>query len=365
MPTSRYKRVGIQDVALAAGVSKSTVSRVLNDNGYPVKQELRQRILRAARELDYTPNVLGRMLQSNSNQEIGILIPTIENPFYTQIVMGLENEARQCGYGVLLCNTLRSSKIETECLRSLFEKRVAGVALSSVSDEHAELRSLQKKGLRLVVIDQNLADVTPCAQVGFDYLRAGVLAAEHLIDSGRRRIAFLSSPLSKHSRRELLEGIRLGHTLRGMTLYPENVLIDEAQEESAEDNYDLECGRRLAVRLLAMHDRPDGVFISNDMIAIGALSMFAQKGVAVPGDLSVIGFDNIPMSSVISPSLTTIEQPAREIGRLACRMLIDLLEGKTDGPFSIMLNPKLVERLSVRREADFSNKTEHPSERII
>ena len=228
------ERASIKDVARAAGVSPTTVSRALRDSGSTVNPMLRERILRAARDLDYTPNMLGRMFKSNRNQEIGIIIPTIVNPFYTQIVLGMETEARQGDYGVLLCNTLRSTKLENNALRSLFDKRIPGVAIASVTEEHDLIRKLRQDGLKVVAVDQELRDVEGCAKVGFHYKKAGMLAAEKLIQSGHRNMAYLSSPLNKQSRTELLEGFRMGHLAHGRTLRPENILIDEAEDEYTE-----------------------------------------------------------------------------------------------------------------------------------
>lgn len=348
MGNTLKKRPNIKDVAAAAGTSQTTVSRVLNNTGYPVKEDLRQRIVKAARDLNYSPNTLGRMLKHNENRELGIIIPTIVNPFYTQIVLGMETEARKNEYGVLLCNTLRSAKVEEDSIRSLFEKCIMGIALASVTEDHNLLGELQEMGLKAVAIDQEITDVEACANVRFDYLRAGVLAAEKLIATGHRNMAYLSSPLRRRSRMELLEGFRLGHSLSGRFLPPQNILIDEAEKESTDDIYELVCGRRLAYRLLQMGYRPDGIFVTNDMIAIGVAAALQENGLRVPEDISLVSADNITLSALASPPLTTIEQPAYEMGRLACRMLMDMLEGHGLQSLSVTLQPKLVERGSVR-----------------
>lgn len=343
------KRIGIKDVARAAGTSQTTVSRTLNNTGYPIKEELRQRILRAAKELDYRPNMLGRMLKSNRNRELGIIIPTIANPFYTQIILGMEIEARKNGYGVLLCNTLRSADIENEDLLSLFDKQIMGIAIASVAERHDVLRSLHRQGLKVVVIDQDIVDVEPYARIGFNYLRVGMTAAEKLIQYNHKNTAFLSAPLSRHSRKELLEGFRMGHARCGATLLEQNILIDETEAESGEGIYELECAKRLTHRLMALPERPDGIFVTNDMIAIGVLSELASLGVRVPEDISVVGFDNILISSMVSPPLTTIDSPAQQIGTLACRMLVDMLADERTEPPHVTLESTWIERSSVRR----------------
>lgn len=345
------KRVGIKDVAQAAGTSPATVSRVLNDTGYPVREALRQRILRVAKEMEYTPNMLGRMLQSDRSQELGIVIPNIVNPFYTQIVLGMETEARRSGHGVTLCNTLRNTRVEENILRSLFDKRIVGVAVASVAKEHSLLRQLQRRGMQVVIIDQDITDVDPCSRVGFNYLRAGMMAAEHLRDTGHQNLAYCSSPLNRRSRQELLQGFQAGHARYGLTLDPRNLLVDEAEAESEEGIYELECARRLTRKLVHLKNRPDAIFVSNDMIAIGMLSELAGRGISVPDDISVIGFDNIIFSATMRPRLTTIEQPAREIGRLAGHMLLRMLENDHLEPLSVTLEPALIERDTVRNRS--------------
>lgn len=344
---SKNKRAGIHDVARVAGVSPATVSRVLNATGYPVSEEASQKVREAAVRLDYTPNQLGRMLKKNENKMIGIVVPTIANPFYSQIVIGIETEARRRGYGALLCNTLRDEEEENNCIQSLFDKQVMGIAISSVAENHALIRSLQKKGLKVVLIDQDAPDLD-CVRIGYNIIKGGIIAAEHLIGRGHKNAAFLSSPLNRRSRIELLEGFRAGHAMHGMDLKPENVILDDAESESTEGIYEIECGKRLAARLLDRNDRPTAVFAANDMIAIGVMQQLAASGLTVPDDISVIGFDNIFLSSVVNPPLTTIDQPSTGTGRLVCQLLIGMIEGNTADPLAVSLEPKLVERKSVK-----------------
>lgn len=335
-------------MAREAGVSPATVSRVLNATGYPVSDCARQKVISAADRLDYTPNQLGRMLQKNQNKTLGIIVPTITNPFYSQIVVGIETEARRRGYGALLCNTLRDAGEENKCILSLFEKQVEGIVISSVVEDHALIRSLQKKGLKLVLIDQDAPDLD-CLRIGYNYIKSGIIAAEYLIGRGHRKAAFVSSPLNKRSRVELLEGFRAGYAMHGLELKTDHVILDEAEAEIDDSIYEIECGKRLAPRLLSMKDRPTAVFAANDMIAIGIMQQMNAFGLSVPDDLSLIGFDNIILSSAVQPSLTTIEQPAAMTGRVACQLLIGMMEGSDANPLAISLEPRLVERNSVKR----------------
>ena len=342
------RKANILDVARVADSSPATVSRVLSNSGYPVSENMRQRVLDAAQSLNYTPNALGRMLKTNDTREIGVIIPTIANPFYAQIVLGLEKEAKRRGYGMLLCNSLRDADDEARYLETLYSKQVMGVALSSVGEDHRRLRELQRKGLKVVFIDQDTTD-NRSGKVGFDFIKGGMLAAVHLLGAGHRNCAFFTPPLVKRSRVEVLEGFRLGHAMRGRMLDPRNVLVDEHEEETSDSVYEFECGRRLAIRLLAMRDRPTAVFAVNDMIAISAMRECIERGVSVPDELSFVGYDNILLSSIVNPTLTTIDPLSLDIGRLACSMLVAMMEDTAPERSAVKVEPVLVERKSVRR----------------
>ena len=333
------RKANIHDVARRAESSPATVSRVLSGSSYPVSEAMRRRIVEAAAELNYTANAIGRMLKTNDTHEIGVIVPTIANPFYAQIVVGIEKEAKERGYGMLLCNTLRDATDEDRYVETLFGKQVMGIALSSVAVDHARLRALQRKGLKVVFIDQEPSDANS-GKVGLDFIRGGMLAAAHLLSNGHRSCAYFTAPLDKRSRVEVLEGFRLEHALRGRSLDPRHVLVDEREEES---------GRRLARRFLALTGRPTAVLAANDMIAIGAMQEFAARGVSVPDDVSVVGYDNIMLASLVRPGLTTVDPRSNEIGRLACRALVDMMEGETPEIRHVKVEPVLVERGSVKR----------------
>lgn len=349
METNQGKgaRANIHDVAREAGTSPATVSRVINNTGYPVSAELRQKILQAAEKLEYTPNALGRMLKKNESRDIGVIIPTIANPFYPQIVLGIEMEAKRRGYGVFLCNTFREEAEENRYIKTLFQKQVLGIALSSVTERHDLIRDLQRKGLKVVFIDQEASDVD-AGKIGFNYIKGGHLVADHLVRMGHSNVAYLTSPLARRSRREQLEGFRMGLARHGLEIPQCNVLVDGFEEESEQEVYEFECGSRLAGRLLELADRPTAVFTANDMIAIGAIRELLRRGVRVPDDISVVGFDNILLSSITNPPLTTIDQPSLETGRFVCRMLIGMIEGTETGNLTVSLEPTLVERGSVK-----------------
>jgi LacI family transcriptional regulator len=340
------KKTTIYDIAAEVGTSTATVSRVLSNSGYPVREELRNHIMKAANQLNYTPNMVGRMLKKNESHDIGVIIPTISNPFYTQLVLGIELEARKRGYNILLCNSFREAAAEKKYLESLYQKRVSGIILSSVDENHEYLRHMKEKGVHIVLVDQIIDDLQ-CSRIGFDYIKGGMIAVEYLIKAGHRNIAFLSSPLTRRSRKETLEGYRLALIKNEIEFRKENLIVSESEEESRNGTYEYENGKMLAQKVLELEDRPTAIFAVNDMTAFGVINKLLSCGIRVPEDISVIGFDNIDMSSMIHPPLTTVNQPAYETGRQASRLLLDGIESGGSEDMSMTLEPTLIIRSSV------------------
>lgn len=346
--STKGKKATIYDIANEVGLSTATISRVLSNSGYPVKEEVRVKVLEAAEKMNYSPNIVGRMLKKSSSMDIGVIIPTISNPFYSQIILGIELEARQKGYNILLCNSLRNAEIEKNYIDSLYQKQVKGIIISSIGENHHLLKKIQESGVKVVVFDQDIEDLK-CNKVGFDYIRGGLIAVEHLISMGHTNIAFITSPLNRKTRRETMEGYRLGIIKNGLAYEEMNVIVSEFEEESVTGTYEFENGKRLVKKFLELKERPTAIFAINDMTAFGAIQELSNNGINVPEDVSVIGFDNIEFSSMINPPLTTVNQPAFETGRQACKMLFDSMDDNSSNRVSITLEPSLVMRKSVRK----------------
>ncbi len=340
----------IYDIAAEVGTSAATVSRVLSNSDYPVSEKLKQRVLDVSQKLSYSPNIVGRMLKKSVSMDIGVIIPTISNPFYPHMILGIESEARLRGYNILLCNSFRNPDTEKKYVQLLYQKQVRGIIISSIDENHMFLKEMQKNGVIVVVFDQDI-DELKCSRVEFDYAKGGIMAVEYLARLGHRRIAFLSSPLTRKSRRETHEGYRLGLLENGLKYDSDLVLMSDYEEESREGTYEFENGKNLAMSFMdiSQKERPTAIFAVNDMTAFGIIQHLFEKGMDIPGDVSVIGFDNIEMSSMINPPLTTVNQPSFETGRLAGKLLLDSLEGKERGEVSITLEPSLVVRKSVKQ----------------
>ena len=345
-PGIKGKKATIYDIASEVGTSAATVSRVLSKSGYPVKEELSRKIFEAAGRMNYSTNMVGRMLKKSESKDIGVIIPTISNPFYPQMVLGIELEARHRGFNILLCNSFRDAATEKVYMESLYQKQIRGLIISSMDENHLFLKEMQENGVKIVVLDQGDQELK-CGKVGFNYIQSGLIAVEYLFKMGHRNIGFITSPLTRRSRRETLEGYKLAFLKKNLMIKEENILVAQTEEESYTGTYEFENGRRLAKKLLELRERPTAVFAVNDMTAFGIIQELSNNGVRVPEDISVIGFDNIEVSSMINPPLTTVNQPSFETGRLACKLLLDSMDHRESGDLSITLEPTLVERKSV------------------
>lgn len=340
------KRITIHDIARMAGASSATVSRVLSNSSYPVSSELKQKIKQLAEEHHYIPNMIGKQLKTHNNMTIGAIIPTITNPFYSSVMLGIEEVARKNNYRVFLCNSLQNPKLEDEYLLTLFENQVKGVIISSISTNRKQLCRLIDLGLKVIAIDQQI-DVKDVLQIEFDYRKGGYMAVRHLIEKGHRRIAYVTAPLNRPSRQSLIEGYR--DALREAGLAEEAGLVQIAEQEAElyDGIYEFDNGKRLTRNLLKLPDPPTAIFACNDMTAFGVIHELAAQGLRVPQDVSVIGFDNIEFSQMVNPPLTTVKQPDYEMGKLACTMLLDMLRGEKVGGMDVVLQPELIERSSV------------------
>jgi LacI family transcriptional regulator len=342
------KKSTIYDVAAKASTSAATVSRVLANSGYPVSEELRAKILDAAAELNYSPNIVGRMLKKSQSTDIGIILPTISNPYYSALLLGAEQEARKDGYNLFLCNSLRDPGTERKYLESLYQKQVKGIMISSINENLAFLKELQKYGVRIVAFDQDSSELE-CSKVGFDYLRGAELAVDYLIENGHSNIAFLSAPITRTSRKGVLSGYKKSLREHGIALKAENIVISDREEELNDGIYEFQNGKRLAQMFLQLPQRPTAILAINDLTAFGIMQELIANGIGVPEDVSVVGFDNIELATMVNPPLTTINQPAFETGRLACRLLLDGISGNSTEEVPMVLQPQLIVRKSVRQ----------------
>ncbi len=337
-------RVSIKDVAKAAGVSHSTVSRALASNPL-IAEPTRRRIQRVAQKMGYAPNAIARGLVTRRTQTIGVIVTTIEDPFIAEVVRGIEEVAADSGYRVFLGTSHNDSAREVGLVKALREWRVDGVIVASSRVGALYQPLLKEIGAPIVLINnqnrkspsRSKGDLGKIHSVVFDDAEGGELATRYLISQGHRVIAYLGGPSDYAANRNRLAGYRRALVAAHIPFDPALVCTGRGRVESGEQ----------VNELFSPALSPTAIFCYNDMTAIGALAALKRRGLRVPDDLSVVGFDDIPFAGYIDPPLTTIHQPKDEMGRLAMRMLLDLLDEKKVA--NVLVPGKLTVRESTRR----------------
>lgn len=330
----------INDVAKRAGVSKMTVSRVINNSGY-ISDKTRSTVEQAIKELGYIPNALARSLRHKQTSTIALVITDITNPFFTTIARGVEDAAKEHGFTVMYGNTDESQEEEIAYLTVLIQKQVDGVLLVPSHDSQASIDLLQQHKIPFVILDRRIPDADVDTVRG-DSIGGAYTITCHLIDLGHRNIAFLGGPSHISTARERLFGYRQALTDAG---------IDTAGNERVyAEAFNYEGGFELAQQVIQADPMPTAIFAYNNFVAIGALHALRQANLRVPEDISLVVFDDLPESILIDPFFTTVVQPAYEMGQTATQLLLKRLTDTEPSPTQdIVLPTRSVLRLSSRR----------------
>jgi LacI family transcriptional regulator len=335
-PPGRPGAVGIKDVARHAGVSVTTVSNVLNSTNR-ISSATRQRVLASIDELGYVRNAAARQLRAGSSGVMGLIVPDASNPFYAAIARGAEDAALERGGSVIVGSS--HGDVERESLYvNLFEQqRVRGVLVAPVADAAARVQSLAQRGLTTVVVGR-APRPAPCSSVSIDNVSGGYLAAQHLMDTGRRRIAFVGPP-AVPGVGDRLAGTRMAMTEAGAgdpeVLEPHGLTVS--------------AGRELGAALIerGLDRLPDGIFCANDLLAIGMLHAFVAGGrLHIPDDVALIGYDDVDFAASAIVPLSSIRQPAELIGRTAVELLEREVADASTQHRHVLFPPELVVRQS-------------------
>ncbi|HET6174190.1 MAG TPA: LacI family DNA-binding transcriptional regulator [Gaiellales bacterium] len=331
---SPRRRPTIYDVARLAGVSTATVSRALNGTGQ-VAEAKRIAIEAAVEQLGYRPNTIARSLVTRSTQTIALLLPDITNPFYAELVAGIHELTLERGYTMLLCTTDFDPEQEERYLRLLRGKHVDGALVDGLVLPPERIARFVEDGFPIVCLDRDVdSPAVPLVQV--DNRMGAGLATDHLLALGHRRIAHITGAPARISEERLL-GYQAALTDAGIAT--DSALI-------AMGNFTEGGGHEAMSALLAGAPDLTAVFAANDLSAIGALSALAAAGRKVPGDISLVGFDDVRLSQYTSPPLTTVRQPAGDIARRATELLLGMIDGRKPGALHHRLTPELIVRES-------------------
>ena len=345
------KSATIKDVARLAGVSPSTVSNALNDHSAKMTQQTADRIRSAIDTLGYVPHGLARQLKRGHASIIGVLVPSVANPFWGEFVRAIEEAALSLGFGVLVGSSDRSRDRERAYAEAMYQQGIRTLifASSPLSLEH--IASLTQRGLYIVTFDRRFhaGDFTNVDCVTVDNAKGAALATQHLIDLGHRRIGFLSGPIGTDSRKDRYDGYR--NTLAAAGVVPQRAWVWETEGRQVGDFGDAaaaDLGRAGAAELLGRPEPVTAIVTVNDMYALGAYAGVRARGLKVGSDVSIVGFDDIVLAGLVEPGLSTVRQPVRPMARTAVNRLISRLhmDGDLDDPVAGDFQPELVVRTS-------------------
>ncbi len=347
----RARRPTVRDVAAKAGVSHQTVSRVINGHNY-VNSATRERVTAAIEALDYVPNAVARSLSSDRTHTVGVVTNDISDHFFAQFVAGAEAEARRRGLYLLIGSVEDAVPNDEEAyLRLMLQRRLEGLIIArpvlAPASQH-RLRAVARRMPLVLVASQPEPPVL--ASVDVDNKAGGRDATAYLLQLGHRRIATITGPLEWVSARLRLEGYR-------DALMASAAGVDGALVERCED-WGLEAGAAAMVRLLDLGKPFTAVFAHSDLLALGAITILRERGLEVPTDVSVVGYDDIPVARFVNPALTTMRQPMREVGRAALTMLLDDLDVTAKRPRQVLLKAELIMRDSAAPIGAFASPAE-------
>ncbi|MBU8787408.1 MULTISPECIES: LacI family DNA-binding transcriptional regulator [Bacillus] len=333
-------KITIYDVAEAAGVSISTVSRVINNTGR-ISQSTRQKVFEVMKDLDYQPNVHASALTGKRTNIIGLLTPDISNPFFGELAKSVEERADELGFSIIMCSTDRDRKKETKYFSVLRQKNVDGIIFATGIENKESLAAVEDiadEGIPLVMISQDRA-LFPMDVVVIDDLMAGYIAAKHLISLGHKSIACVIGDGTTTCEKDRLKGFKKAMDEAG---------IAAGELLTAGNGFSLQGGKKAASSIFSQKV-PTAVLAINDVLACAVIQTAKEWGLEVPGDVSVIGFDNTMLAEMVAPPLTTVSQPIEEMGRRVVELLAEEIRGAKKSKSKTILAPELIIRQSTAR----------------
>jgi LacI family transcriptional regulator len=328
----------IREVAELAGVSLGTVSNVLN-RPEVVAEATRRRVLEVIKQLGFVRNGSAHQLRAGRSHHLGLVVLDVTNPFFTEVARGVEDVANEAGYVVILCNSDSSAEKEGRYLHVLQEQRTAGVLITPVQNDVAYLQQLRERDIAVVLLDRPSNARSLCS-VAIDDALGGEMAVRHLLELGHRRIAFVSGPLSIRQYAERRRGAL--QAIKDAKLDPNETMSDiliAVQNTSS--------GEQSVERLLADPQRPTAIFCANDLLALGVMRGLGQRGIRIPDEMALVGYDDVEFASMLSPALTSVRQPKYQLGRAAAELLLhEISETVEHEHTQIMYEPELIVRAS-------------------
>lgn len=333
----------MKDIAKRAGVSTSTVSHVINQSRF-VSEEIALKVKKAATELNYFPSALARSLKLNRTQTIGLILTTSNNPFFGEVVKGVERRCYQKNYNLILCNTEGDKERMKTAVLTLLERRVDGLILLCSTFDGQDLEAFEYyTDAPKVIMDWGEVPY-PCDRINDNSEQGGFLAAQHLIHCGHKEIACITGPLNRNQAKSRYAGFQRAMMASRIPIKEEWVI---------ESNFECEGGYESLNALIKRCDKnnvslPTAIFVCNDMMAMGVINGAVEKGIRIPDELSIIGYDDISIAKFMTPPLTTIHQPKYRLGQAAVDTLLLRIEDRSIESKQVQLEPDLIVRNSVK-----------------
>lgn len=337
--------VTIRDIARESGVSRTTVSRVINNSGY-VKEDTRKKVEEAIKKLNYSPNAIARSLSTQKTNTIGVVVPEIDNPFFGEIVRGISEEADKAGLNIILCNTDSRESKELEALQLLKEQRIQGILITPTYTEDAHnqnyMKTIDQSGVPVIILD-GFVPYSGFNSVFINHKKGGNIATQTLIDAGHKKIAIINGDMKTRPARERYEGFL-------SALDKNNIQRNEAYEFYADYNWRKSYER--TKEILTMDDGPTAVFVTSNMMILGCMRALNEFGKRMPEDLAIIGFDNVDMLSIIGMKVSYVYGPSFEMGRRGMQLLRQVINQRASGQMrneKTILTPELMLKGSEKR----------------
>ncbi|MCT4543412.1 MAG: LacI family transcriptional regulator [Vallitalea sp.] len=331
--------ITIRDIAMRANVSSTTVSRVLNNSGY-VKDTTKKKILNAIKELNYVPNAVARSLSINKTNIIGVMVPDLNNPFFTEVVQGISNVADENDLNIILCDSNENFlEKEIKYLKMLKEQRIRGLIITPTSEENKYnsmyLSLLEDLGIPIVLVDRDVKH-SSFDGVFIDNVKGAHEGTEALIKSGHKYIAIIAGPNTSKPGRDRLVGYK-----KALNSYD----IPIKDKYIMHGNFKLQSGYELTMKLMEMEVPPTAIFSSNNLMTLGCVKALRRLNLKIPEDIALIGFDEIEIFNILDLNISVISRPTHEMGKLAMKILLEKInkESSDDSPTKrLILSPKLL-----------------------
>lgn len=335
IPKMKSEKISMKDIAEMSGVSIATVSRVINQNGR-FSSETEQRVMSIIEKYDFRPNELARGLRANKAQAVGVIVPDITNEFFACVVREIEIELLKKGYMAIVCDTNEAMDLEKKYIAMLKSLQVGGI-IYIAGDTNVKCI----ENIPTVYVDREpmmIEDMMASTFIGSDNYQGGYIATRRLIDAGKKEIVLVLHKKSLTTQKRRLDGYKQAIRDAGMK-FNENLIIKV-------ENVDMDHGYEVTKKIFESELNPDGIFYSADILAIGGMRYLNKMKIAIPEQVSIIGFDDIPLSSQITPALTTVKQSYTEFGHLASESIVKMMNGDADYR-KYILSVQLVERETV------------------